>query len=167
MKRLILVVAFLTMVAFVSGVMAQGTKAPAPAPAKAAGTAAPAPAPAQAPAKAPAPEKPAKVAKFTGMVENVDETAKVVVVKGKKDEKTFAVDDKTKITKGGKDMPLADLKKGMNVSLQYKKDGDKMVAVAIKAASPKAAVKEKKEKAAAPAEKKEAPAAKPAEAPKK
>jgi hypothetical protein len=163
MKKLILVVAFLTMVAFVSGVMAQGTKAPAPAPAKAAGTAAPAPAP----AKAPAPEKAAKVEKFAGMVEKVDEAAKAVVVKGKKDEKTFVIDDKTKITKGGKDMPLADLKKGMNVSLEYKKDGDKMVAVAMKAAAPKAASKEKKEKAVAPAEKNEAPAPKPAEAPKK
>ncbi len=73
------------------------------------------------------------------MVEKVDEAAKAVVVKGKKDEKTFVVDDKTKITKGGKDMPFADLKKGMNVSVEYKKDGDKMVATAIKASAPKAA----------------------------
>jgi len=90
----------------------------------------------------------------------VDEAAKAVVVKGKKDEKTFVVDDKTKITKGGKDMPLADLKKGMNVSLEYKKDGDKMVATAIKASAPKAPKAEKKD-APAPA------AAKPAETTKK
>ena len=140
MKKMILLVALLTVVAFVSGVMAQGTKASAPAPAKAAGTVAPAPAP----AKAPAPEKPAKVAKFTGMVEKVDEAAKAIVVKGKKDEKTFAVDDKTKITKGGKEMPFADLKSGMHVSVEYKKDGDKMVAASIKAAAPKAAPAEKK-----------------------
>jgi hypothetical protein len=151
MKKTILLVALFTMVAFVSGVMAQ--QKPAAAPAKAAGTAAPAPAP----AKAPATEKAAKVEKFAGMVEKVDEAAKAVVVKGKKDEKTFVINDKTTIMKGGKDMPLTDLKKGMNVSLEYKKDGDKMVAVAIKAAAPKAAPKEKKE----------APAAKPAEAPKK
>ncbi len=68
---------------------------------------------------------------------------RAVVVKGKKDEKTIVIDDKTKITKGGKEMPFADLKKGMNVSVEYKKDGDKMVATAIKAAAPKAA-KEKK-----------------------
>ena len=73
------------------------------------------------------------------MVEKMDEMAKMVVVKGKKDEKSFMVDDKTKITKGGKEMPFADLKKGMNVSVEYKKDGDKMVAAAIKAAAPKAA----------------------------
>ena len=62
MKKLILLVALLTMVAFVSGVMA------APAPAKPAGTAAPAPAPAPAAEKAakPGTEKPAKAEKFAG-----------------------------------------------------------------------------------------------------
>ena len=146
MKKMILLVALLTMVAFVSGAMAQQK----PAPAKPAGTvAAPAPAPAA------APEKPAKAEKFSGTVEKVDDAAKAVVVKGKKEEKSFVVDDKTKITKGGKDMPLADLKKGMQVSVEYKKDVDKMVAQAIKAAAPKA---EKK----APAEKKEKAAEKPA-----
>jgi len=144
MKKLILLVALLTLVAFVSGAMAQ--QKPAPAPAKPAGTAAPAP--------TPAPEKKEmKMEKFAGMVEKADEAAKAVVVKGKKDEKSFMVDDKTKITKGGKEMPFADLKKGMNVSVEYKKDGDKMVAVSIKATAPKAAPAEKKEK--------------PAEAPKK
>jgi hypothetical protein len=145
MKKMILLVALLTMVAFASGAMAQQK----PAPAKPAGTVAPAPAPAA------APEKPAKAEKFSGTVEKVDEAAKAVAVKGKKEEKSFVVDDKTKITKGGKDMPLADLKKGMQVSVEYKKDGDKMVAQAIKAAAPKA---EKK----APAEKKEKAAEKPA-----
>ncbi len=153
MKRLILVVALLTMVAFVSGVMAQGK--PAPAPAKPAATVAPAPAP----AKAEKPAKAAKPEKYSGTVEKVDEAAKTILVKGKKDEKTIAVDDKTKITKAGKEMPLSDLKSGMSVSVEYKKDGDKMVATSIKAAAPKAAKGEKKEKAAAPAEKKEAPAA--------
>lgn len=158
MKKLILLVALLTMVVFVSGVMAQQKAAPAPA--KPAGTAAPAPAPAAEKAAKPAPEKPAKTEKVTGTVEKVDEAAKAVVVKGKKDEKTIGINDKTKITKGGKDMPFADLKKGMNVSVEYKKDGDKMVATAIKASAPKAAK-------AAPAEKKDKPAEKPAEAPKK
>ena len=147
MKKLILLVALLTLAAFVSGAMAQ--QKPAPAPAKPAGTAAPAP--------TPAPEKKemkeVKMEKFAGTVEKVDEAAKAVVVKGKKDEKSFMVNDKTKITKGGKEMPFADLKKGMNVSVEYKKDGDKMMAVSIKAAAPKAAPAEKKEK--------------PAEAPKK
>jgi len=137
MKKVILVVALLTMVAFVSGVMAQ-TK-PAPAPAKPAGTAAPAAAP-EKPAKA---EKMAKTEKFSGTVEKVDEMAKTVVVKGKKGDMTFAV-DAAKITKGGKDMPLSDLKSGMSVSIEYKKEGDKMMASSVKASAPKAAKSEKK-----------------------
>ena len=149
MKKMILLVALLTVVAFVSGVMAQqkpAEKAAAPAPAKPAATV---------PAGKP---KAAKAEKFAGAVEKIDEAAKAIVVKDKKGEKTFAIDDKTKITKAGKDMPFAEVKKGMNVSVEYKKDGDKMVAVAIRVAAPKA-TKEKKAE--------EKPASKPAEAPKK
>jgi len=123
MKKAILLVTLLALVAFISGAMAQQKPAPAPAPAPA------------------APAKEVKIEKFTGAVEKVDEMAKAVVVKDKKGEKTFVVDDKTKITKGGKDVPLAELKKGMNVSVEYKKDGEKLVAAAIKAAEPKAAAK--------------------------
>ncbi len=135
MKKLILLVGLLTLVAFVSGTMAQ--QKPAPAPAKPA--AAPAPA-------APAKEEKPKIEKFSGVIEKADEMAKAIVVKDKKGEKTFATDDKTKITKGKDTLAFADLKKGMNVSVEYKKDGDKMVAVAIKASAPKAAPAEKKEK---------------------
>ncbi len=51
-----------------------------------------------------------------------------------KEEKTliFVVDDKAKITKAGKDMPFAELKKGMHVSVKCRKHGDKMIAVRIK-----------------------------------
>jgi len=51
-------------------------------------------------------------------------------------------------------MAFADLKKDMGVSIEYKKVGDKMMAVTIKATAPKAAPKKAGEK-------------KPAEAPKK
>ena len=153
MKKLILVVAILTVVAFASGVMAQQKAAPAPA--KPAGTAAPAPAP------APAPAKPAKAEKFSGTVDKMDEAAKTVVVKGKKDDKTFMIDAMTKIMKGKKEMAMADLKNGTTVSVEYKMDGDKMMATAVKiTGAPKAAPKAKKEKA-------EKPMDKPADAPKK
>jgi hypothetical protein len=132
MKKTILFVAMLTLVAFVSGAMAQQK----PAPAKPATTAAPAPA---------KPEAPAKLEKFSGTIDKVDEMAKAIVVKGKvkKEEKTmtFSVDDKTKITKGKASLSFADLKKDMQISVEYKKDGDKMTAVAIKASAPKAAPK--------------------------
>ncbi len=151
MKKMILFVAMLILVAFISGAMAQQK----PAPAKPATTVAPA---APAPAK---PEAPAKLEKFSGVIEKVDEIAKAIEVKGKvkKEEKTlaFATDDKTKITKARKALPFADLKKGMSVSVEYKKDGDKMIAVTIKVSAPKAAPKEAPKKAEE----------KPAEAPKK
>jgi hypothetical protein len=130
MKKIILLVALVTFVAFASGVMAQQK----PAPAKPATTPAPAPTPA-----------PVKPEKFSGMIDKVDEMAKAIAVKGKvkKEEKTltFATDDKTKITKADKDMPFADLKKGMSVSVHYTKVGDKMVAATINVAAPKAAPK--------------------------
>jgi glucose/arabinose dehydrogenase len=135
MKKVILLVALMTLVAFTSGVMAQQK----PAPAKPATT----PAPAK-PAAPPTPA-PAKVEKFSGMIDKVDEMAKAIVVKGKvkKEEKalTFATDGNTKIQKAGKDMPFADLKKDMTVSVEYKKEGEKMIATMIKVAAPKAAPK--------------------------
>jgi uncharacterized alpha/beta hydrolase family protein len=128
MKKIISLFVILILVAFVSGVMAQQKPATTPAPAP----------------KAAAPEK-VKLEKFSGTIEKVDEMAKAIDVKRKvkKEEKvlTFATDDKTKITKAGKDMPFADLKQGMRVSVTYKKDGDKMTAVSIKVAAPKPAPK--------------------------
>lgn len=128
MKKSILLVVLLTLVAFVSAAIAA-------APPKAAGTA---PAPA-----APASTKPAKMEKFSGEVKNVDAMAKSIVVAKGKEEKTFATDDKTKIMKGKEALKFEDLKAGMNVSIEYKKDGDKNIATSVKASAPKAAPKKK------------------------
>ena len=128
MKKISLMVAILTLVAFMSVATAQQA-----APAKPAGT--PAPAPAK-PAGTPAP---AKMESFSGNIAKVDAMAKTVMVKGKKAEMTFVTDDKTKITMGGKDMPLGDLKEGMGANVSYKKDGGNNVAATIKVAAPKAA----------------------------
>lgn len=125
-KKLILLVAFLTLAVFVSGTMAQQAK-PEPAPAKAASA-----------PEAAKPSVPVKPEKFAGIIDKVDEMAKTIVVKGKHVEKTFAIDEKTKITKCKETLSFADLKGGMNVSVNFKKDGDKMVALAIKVATPKA-----------------------------
>jgi hypothetical protein len=128
MKKTILLIVLLTLVAFVSGAMAQGKPATTPAPA------------ASAPTK---PAPPAKMEKFSGEVKSVDAVAKSVVVAKGKVEKTFIINDETKITKGKDALSFADLKAGMNGALEYKKDGDKLIAVTIKVAAPKAAPKAK------------------------
>lgn len=130
MKKIILLVVFLTMVSFISGAIAQQAK-PEPAPATAAS-----------PPKPAKPAASAKIERFAGAIEKVDEMAKTIVVKSKTDEKTFVTNDQTKIIKGKETLTFADLKGGMNVSVNYKKDGDKMVALAIKIATPKVPKKE-------------------------
>jgi hypothetical protein len=44
----------------------------------------------------------------------------------------FFVGDETRITNAGKDMPFAELKEGMRVSIKCRRHGDKMIAVRIK-----------------------------------
>jgi Cu/Ag efflux protein CusF len=130
MKKTILLVVLLTLVAFISGAIAT-------APPKAATT----PAPAAPASTKPAP--PVKLEKFSGDIKSVDAVAKSIVVAKGKVEKTFVVNDETKITKGKDTLSFADLKAGMNVALEYKKDGDKLIAVTIKVSAPKAPPKGK------------------------
>jgi Cu/Ag efflux protein CusF len=126
MKKTILLVVVLTLVAFASGAVAAAPpKAETPAPAAAATTA------------------PAKMEKFSGEVKNVDAMAKSIVVAKGKVEKNFVVTADTKITKGKEALKFEDLKAGMNVAIEYKKDGDKLIAGTIKAAAPKASPKAK------------------------
>jgi hypothetical protein len=126
MKKTILLVVVLTLVAFASGAVAAAPpKAETPAPAAAATTA------------------PAKMDKFSGEVKNVDAMAKSIVVAKGKVEKSFVVTADTKITKGKEALKFEDLKAGMNVAIEYKKDGDKLIAGTIKAAAPKASPKAK------------------------
>ena len=130
MKKIMIFVAVLTMVAFAFGAMAaeKTTTAPAktaPAPAK------PAPAP--------------KMEKFSGAIAAVNALAKTFDVKKmvKKQEKvmTFDTTDKTKITKGKEVKAFADLKAGMDVSVEYTVAAGKNTASAVKIATPKAAPK--------------------------
>lgn len=122
MKKTLLLVAVLALVAF-AWAMAQQKPAPAPAAA-----------PTQ---EKPKEAKPAKLERFSGTVEKVDEMAKTFVVKGKKESKEFAFGDKTKLTKAGKEVTFAELKTGMSVIVQYQKEGDKMIASSVKVAAPK------------------------------
>lgn len=121
MKKTILLVALITLVAFVSGVMAQGKPATAPAPAS----------------KKPAP--PAQLEKFSGKIKSMDAMTKSIVVAEGKTEKTFVIVESTKITKGKDTVALADLKAGLNVAIEAKKEGEKLIAATINVVAPKAA----------------------------
>ena len=128
MKKTILLVVMLTLVAFVSGAIA--------ADAPKAATTVPAPA-------APATTAPVKMQKFWGAIKSVDAMAKSIVVASpkKKVEKAFMVTDDTKITKGKEALKFEDLKTGNHVEVHYKMEMDKMVAVKIHMSVPKAAPK--------------------------
>ena len=126
MKKAILLVVLLTLMAFVSGTIAA-------APPKAATTPAPA---------APATTK-VKLEKFTGDIKSVDAMAKSIVVAKAKEEKTFVVTADVKIIKGKETLKFEDLKAGMNVVVGYKMDGEKLIAAIIKVSAPKAPPKAK------------------------
>jgi len=66
-------------------------------------------------------------------------------VKGKDTEWTFAVDDKTKIKKTGKDVTIKDVAAGDKVTVRYMDQGGKMVAMNISASVAKQAAKAKDE----------------------
>ncbi len=127
MKKMIVLVAVLTMVAFAFGAMAAEQKAT----------------PTQKATPAP------KIEKFSGAISSVNaitktfDVKKMVTEKGKKVEKvmTFATDEKTKITKGKEVKAFADLKAGMDVKVEYNKLADKNLATAVKIAVPKAETK--------------------------
>ena len=79
-----------------------------------------------------------KLEKFSGKVEKVDEAKKDFFVKAEKEEMTFSWTDKTKFTEGKKELSFADLKQGLQITVRYKKDGDKLVAEKIRVGMPKA-----------------------------
>ncbi len=106
----------------------------------------PAPVPEKSAIPAPVREYPI-MERFFGTIEKVNEPEKTIAIKEKvKKEKktlTFGIDDKTKITRAKKELNMANLKNGMNVLVEYKKEGDKFIAVAIKVSAPKAGAKGK------------------------
>ncbi len=116
---LISIVALAVSVAFVSGAIAEQKPTPAPA----------------------AASQESKVEKFSGVVEKVDEASKDLLVQFHKEKMTFSTVDHTKIMEGKKELPFADLKKGMWASVGYKKEGNKLIAESINVAVPKVQAK--------------------------
>jgi hypothetical protein len=138
-KALMLVLALVISVAFVTTVFAQAAKEAAPA--------APATAPAKAPEK-PATDKAPKAKKAVGEVVKISEEEGIIVVKGKKGEDAYDIKDvKWKVYKNGKEV-----KAGEIVAVSYlDKDGKKVATVVAKVPpKKKAAPAEKKADAPAP-----------------
>lgn len=67
-----------------------------------------------------------------GTVVSVDAVANTIVVKYKDSDKTFTLDPAAKIMIAGKESQLADIQKDAKVTVVYKYDGKKRVALAIK-----------------------------------
>jgi hypothetical protein len=88
----------------------------------------------------PASEK-SHLERFFGTIEEVNELRTTINIKGKvkKEEKTltFGINDRTKITRGKTELNMANLKHGMYVLVEYKKEGEKLIAAAIKVSGPK------------------------------
>ena len=122
MKKTILVsiVALAVSVAFVTGVMAQQNPASAPA------TAA----------------QESKLEKFNGVIEKVDEGTKGILVQLHKEKLTFSTGDHTKIMEGKKELSFTDLKKGMWASVEYKKEGNQLLAQSISVSMPRVEAKQ-------------------------
>jgi hypothetical protein len=133
MKTILMsVLALAISVVFVSGVMAQEKQAPAQA----------------------TTTQETKLEKFNGVVEKVDQATKDVLVRFHKENMTFSVGDHTKIVEGKKELPFTDLTKGMWASVQYKKEGNKLVAESMHVSTPKMqAKKENPSEKATPSEK--------------
>ncbi len=98
---------------FVSGVMAGPKPAATPA--------------ASAPVTA-APAQKTSWEKGSGVIEKVDEAKKEVIVQAPKEKMTFSAAEQTKISEVSAKLPFSDLKKGMSVTVEYKKEGNKLVA---------------------------------------
>lgn len=111
-------VALAVSVAFVAAGMAQQTPA------------APQPAPAQ-----------AKMEKFNGVIEKVEQANKEFVAQFHKETMTFSVGEHTKFMEGSKNLPFSDLRKGMWANVEYQKEGTKLVANMVNVSMPKTEAK--------------------------
>ncbi|HVO76994.1 MAG TPA: hypothetical protein VMT60_03330 [Candidatus Bathyarchaeia archaeon] len=69
---------------------------------------------------------------MTGTVVSIDEVASTIIVKVKGKERTFVLDPAVKVTIDGADAKLADLQKDAKVTIVYKSENKKKVALAIR-----------------------------------
>jgi hypothetical protein len=84
----------------------------------------------------------AKMEKFNGVIVKVDEANKDAGVQFHKEKMTFSFSDQTKIFEGSKALTFNDLKKGLWASIEYRKEGNKLVADTVHVSMPMVAKKE-------------------------
>ncbi len=79
-----------------------------------------------------------RLARFMGVIENIDEAAKTIEVKGKKTGPfTFFTDEKTEIIVSNNPVSFGDLKKALYVTVEYRQEGTKRIAVTITEGMPR------------------------------
>jgi hypothetical protein len=100
------------------------------------------------PAQAPvATTQETKLEKFSGIIESIDSAKKDVLVQMHKEKMTFSVGNGTKIYEGKKELSFSDLKDRLWASVEFKKEGNQLLAQVIRVSPPK------ETKAVAPSEK--------------
>ncbi len=75
---------------------------------------------------------------YGGVIDSVDVARKDFAVKNGTEEMTFYLSDNAKITEGKKTLAFRDLKKGQEVTIQYIKEGNELIADIISVNAPKA-----------------------------
>ncbi len=74
----------------------------------------------------------AKIEKFSGVIEKVDPTNKEFVAQFHKETMTFSAGESTRLMEGSINLSFADLKKGEWATVEYQKEGSKLVANVVK-----------------------------------
>jgi hypothetical protein len=108
-KMLVSLFALAISVAFVSGAFAQQQSSSTPA------------------ATTPA----SRLERFNGVIVKVDEATRDAHVQLHKEKMIFSFGDQTKITEGSKALTFNDLKKGLWASIEYRKEGNKLMAETV------------------------------------
>ena len=119
-KMLLSLLALAISVAFVSGAFAQQQSSSTPA----------------------VPAQGSRLERFNGVIVKVDEATKDTLVQFHKEKMTFSFGDQTKIAEGSKALTFNDLKKGLWASVEYRKEGNKLMAETVHVSMPLVAKKE-------------------------
>ena len=86
-----------------------------------------------------------RLERFNGVIVKVEEVTRDALVQFHKEKMTFSFGDQTKIAEGSKAVTFNDLKKGLWASIEYRKEGDKLMAETVHVSMPLVAKVPKKE----------------------